>query len=179
MVAEGKVVEPSGCGPELSGCESRQSPQFRDTLRHAPREAVVEAVAADEVDLPAAVLRGIPSLARQLYPQSKPDLYRLQQRDGGDEGVSKDVEGERGAGMRRLLVLALTLILAGCATSQENKVEISIRNTTMEPLVIRVGSGIFTTSIMIPPGGRWSGWVDRRLIGSSGWATIEPAIHAK
>jgi len=30
MVAEGKVVEPSGCGPEPSGCESRQSPQYEN-----------------------------------------------------------------------------------------------------------------------------------------------------
>lgn len=71
---------------------------------------------------------------------------------------------------------AALLVLAGCATSPENRVEVSIRNTTREVLVIKAGSGILGTSVVIPPGGSWSGWIDRRWIGGSAWVEVRPVL---
>ena len=76
--------------------------------------------------------------------------------------------------MRKIVVLAILFVLSGCATSTENKITVSITNTTPFPMTIRCGTSIFGTSVVVMPGQTWSGWVDRRLIGSKAWATIEP-----
>lgn len=75
--------------------------------------------------------------------------------------------------MMRLAFLLAALALGGCATSPENKVRISITNTTEQVLVVRVGSGILGTSITIPPGITWTGDVDRRWLSSSAWMKLE------
>lgn len=72
--------------------------------------------------------------------------------------------------------LVLGLLLAGCATSPENKTELTIRNNTTELLVVQVGSGILGTTVYLPPGGGWSGWVDRRWIQNSAWVQIRPGV---
>lgn len=75
--------------------------------------------------------------------------------------------------MMRIAFLLAVLALAGCATSPENKVRVSITNTTDQILVVRVGSSILATSVTIPPGITWSGDVDRRWLSSSAWMKIE------
>jgi hypothetical protein len=73
-----------------------------------------------------------------------------------------------------LALLALLTILAGCTASPENRVQIKVTNTTPMPLTFRAGSSIFATSVTVLPGGSWSGWIDRRFVGSAGWVTVEP-----
>jgi hypothetical protein len=67
------------------------------------------------------------------------------------------------------------MFLAGCAGISPKDVEFSIRNSTQEPLVINVGNSIFSTSITLAPGQRWSGHLDPRLV-ASGWVEIRPLL---
>lgn len=71
-----------------------------------------------------------------------------------------------------LAALILVLGITGCATAPENKVNIKVTNTTGTPLKFQAGMSIFGTSIIVMPGETWTGWVDRRLIGSSGWLKV-------
>jgi len=75
--------------------------------------------------------------------------------------------------MFRIAALLCALLVTGCATSPENKVRVSITNTTDQILVVRVGSSLLGTSVTIPPGITWSGDVDRRWLSSSAWMKIE------
>lgn len=57
----------------------------------------------------------------------------------------------------------LLLLMAACST--QNRVEVRIVNTTPAPLVIRSKTAIFSHTMILPPGGSWTGWVDRRIVG--------------
>lgn len=74
------------------------------------------------------------------------------------------------------LLLGLVIALAGCATSPEGRTQLTIKNSTMELLEVKVGSGVFGTTVYLAPGGGWSGFVDRRWIGVSAWVEIKPAV---
>jgi hypothetical protein len=78
--------------------------------------------------------------------------------------------------MSKFTALLLAMALAGCATSPENKTEVTIKNHTNELLIVQVGSGILGTTVYLPPGGAWSGAVDRRWIQSSAWVEIRPGV---
>jgi hypothetical protein len=80
--------------------------------------------------------------------------------------------------MIRALFMAASLVLCGCASSPENRVSVTIRNATDAPLVVKCGSSVFGTSVVLPPGVTWSGVIDRRWVGSSGWVVVEP-LRAK
>jgi hypothetical protein len=69
---------------------------------------------------------------------------------------------------------ALLGLLAGCAAAPETTTALTIRNKTPELLEVKVGSGIFSTTVYLPPGGGWSGTVDRRWIQNSAWVEIRP-----
>lgn len=77
--------------------------------------------------------------------------------------------------MLKLALLLLGLALAGCASAPENQTQVTIKNHTTQLLVVQVGSGIIGTTVYLPPGGGWSGQVDRRWIQSSAWVEIRPA----
>lgn len=66
--------------------------------------------------------------------------------------------------MKTFLVAAMVAVLAGCATSPENRIDATIKNDTPMPLVIKVSTPLGSTTVVIPPGATWSGSVDRRLI---------------
>jgi hypothetical protein len=77
--------------------------------------------------------------------------------------------------MWRCVVL---LLLVGCASAPATDVEFSIRNSTLEPLVIKVGNKLFATSIVLAPGQSWSGVINPRWL-SSGSVEIVPLLRAK
>lgn len=78
--------------------------------------------------------------------------------------------------MSKFAALLSVLLLAGCATSPDARTQVTIKNLTMDPLEIKVGSGILGTTVYLPPGGGWSGFIDRRWIGNSAWVEIRPLV---
>lgn len=78
--------------------------------------------------------------------------------------------------MFRCAALLLGLTLAGCTASPENRTEVTIKNHTTELLAVQVGSGILGTVVYLPPGGGWSGWIDKRWIGGTAVVEIRSAV---
>ena len=62
--------------------------------------------------------------------------------------------------MRFLAVLALAIVLSGCA-AESNRVEITVRNNTARKLRVKgVVSGLSRT-LTLEPGAEWTGWIPR------------------
>lgn len=81
--------------------------------------------------------------------------------------------------MLKLAAVLLAAFITGCATAPENRINITIKNDTPMPIVIKGGNYLGSTSITIPPGVTWSGWIDRRIIFSPTWVVIEPFLKTK
>lgn len=62
------------------------------------------------------------------------------------------------------LIVTLLLLLAGCSTSQGNKIEATIKNDTPTPFVVKVFTPLGNETVLILPGAVWRGSVDRRMI---------------
>jgi len=70
----------------------------------------------------------------------------------------------------RVVASSLLCLLAACSST--NRVEVRIVNTTPVPLVIRSKTAIFSHTMILPPGGSWTGWVDRRIVGKTAEVVI-------
>ena len=75
--------------------------------------------------------------------------------------------------MLKLLALVAAVAMTGCYSSPEYRVEATIRNDTLVPLVVRISTPFGPLVITIPPKTTWSGGLDRRLIPSHVDATVE------
>lgn len=78
--------------------------------------------------------------------------------------------------MLKWLVVLLILVLCGCATAPENKVQVKITNTSPFPLEIRAATSIFGVSVILMPGQSWSGVVDRRWVGATASITVDQYV---
>jgi hypothetical protein len=67
--------------------------------------------------------------------------------------------------MIRPFVLLVLLALTSCtsAVAPEKRLIISLRNQTSESIQIEAHAGILSSTITIPPGMVWRGWVLREL----------------
>jgi hypothetical protein len=75
--------------------------------------------------------------------------------------------------MSKFLVLAAAVLLAGCSSAPENRIEATIRNDTPVPLVVKISTPYGPLVVTIPPKTTWSGGLDRRFIPAHVDATVE------
>lgn len=73
--------------------------------------------------------------------------------------------------MQRIATILLFLV---CGCSASHKVEIRLVNTTPYPLTMTAQTWLFRGAIVLPPGGSWSGFVDRRFVGPRVDVTVKP-----
>jgi hypothetical protein len=75
--------------------------------------------------------------------------------------------------MSKFLALAAAALMASCSSAPENRIEATIRNDTLVPLVVRISTPFGPLVVTIPPKTTWSGGLDRRLIPSRVEAIVE------
>lgn len=75
--------------------------------------------------------------------------------------------------MKYLAALLFTFLL-GCANPPDSsRLDIRIENKTEKPIILKVGSGIFSSRIDLAPGEKFDGYVDMRIKISKARIVIE------
>jgi hypothetical protein len=71
------------------------------------------------------------------------------------------------------------VVLEGCGSGPEHRVDLTIRNNSEKTIRLRAGSMGLSRSIELGPGESWVGWWDRRFLGNSASFEVEEVKDAK
>ncbi len=72
--------------------------------------------------------------------------------------------GRRAVRLLIVLLCHVSLLGIGCAVDEEQRINITVKNTTGTTLIFRTRAGGFSRPIRLQPGQTWTGWVLRTTI---------------